>query len=370
MLRRSVGSQSRHFVVNHFDAYQDGVLTATNTVAYEHHLASCRDCRDWVERQNRLIERLRLETPPPARLPAAAAARIQDNVSGRMRRARVAHNVRSSAGAAAALAVLAVIVGLFIWWRSGTVDTEVLNEQLLLAVNRDDPAEVERLLDTGADPNAANSYGTLEDFPVLGSAIVANNVEAVRLLIEHGADVNAVDANGNAMLPWAAARGYTEIVELLLDAGADVNATMTLEGIFTGEDVSALYYAAAGNHVETAELLIARGADMNHAGGTFGESALHAAAGENFVEMTGLLLANGADINLQDKSGKTPLHWAAANSSAETARVLIENGADVNIEMLQGWTALTVSTSEEIDQLLREAGAIEEPPEGSEPPGG
>ena len=288
------------------------MLKAANVAAYELHLASC---RDWVERQNRLIERLRIEAPPLATLSPAAAASVQDNVTGRMRRAPFADNLRSSAGAVAALAVLAVIVGLFIWWRSGTVDTEVLNEELFRAVNRGDPAEIARLLDTGAEADAVTTYGALEDFPMLGSAIVANNVEAVRLLIENGADVNAVDANGNAMLPWAAARGYTEIVELMLDAGADVDATMTTVGIFAAEDASALYYAAAGNHVETADLLIARGADVNFTAASYGESALHIAAGENYVEMTALLLANGADVDAPSTVGEAPLHWAAANGS-------------------------------------------------------
>ena len=123
MLRRSFGSQRKHFVVNHFDAYQDGVLTVANTAAYERHLSSCQDCRDWVDRQNQLIERPRIESPPPATLSAAAAARIQESVTGRMWRVRFIDNVNSFVGATAALAVLAAIVGLFIWWRSGSVDT-------------------------------------------------------------------------------------------------------------------------------------------------------------------------------------------------------------------------------------------------------
>jgi ankyrin repeat protein len=357
MLGRSLGSQRKHFVVSHFDAYQDGVLTAANNAAYEQHLAACRDCRDWVKRQNRLIERLRIEAPPPATLSTAAAARIQADVSGRMRRARFVDNMRSSAGTVAALAVLAVIVGLFIWWRSGTVDTAVLNEELFRAVNRGDPAEIERLLETGADANAVSSFGTLSDFPMLGSAITANNVEAVRLLIEHGADVNALDGDGNGLLPWAAARGYTEIVKLMLDAGADVNARMTTGGITAKENASALHFAAAGNHVETAKLLIDRGADVNLTEGTFGEAALHAAADENFAEMVALLLDSGADPDLQSSIGDTPLHASARSGSVEAAQVLIDHGAALDIVSEQGWTALDVSASDEFDQLLREAGA-------------
>ena len=49
-------------------------------------------------------------------------------------------------------------------------------------------------------------------------------LNAVKYLVEHGADVNAKDNLGRAPLSFAAERGNLELVKYLVDHGADVNA--------------------------------------------------------------------------------------------------------------------------------------------------
>jgi ankyrin repeat protein len=48
-------------------------------------------------------------------------------------------------------------------------------------------------------------------------------VETARLLIQHGADANAMDENNKTALHLASAEGCAEIVQLLIQHGADVN---------------------------------------------------------------------------------------------------------------------------------------------------
>ena len=50
-----------------------------------------------------------------------------------------------------------------------------------------------------------------------------HNIEIVKLLLEHGADINLPDNYGHTALMMASLEGNTEIVRLLLDQGADVN---------------------------------------------------------------------------------------------------------------------------------------------------
>jgi ankyrin repeat protein len=288
-------------------------------------------------------------------------------------------NAKSALIAGVALLLVAVIVGAFALWQTGNIDIgglgaitnqrgqelaaqdqEALDKQLFQAANAGNAAEVERLLEEGADLNTVSSFGTIKDISVLGSAVSLGNTEVVRVLIEQGADVNAVDGNGNAMLPQAALRGYLEIVGLLLDAGADVNGTMSvMAGDAPKENAAALQLAALGNHKEIVELLLAHGPEVNAVDVTYGESALYGAARHNNIEIMALLLENGADVQMQSKGGETPLHRAAQWGAFEAAQLLLDHGAAVDVESLQGWTPLDVSTADEVDELLRAAGATE-----------
>ncbi len=112
------------------------------------------------------------------------------------------------------------------------VQEESLKEQeqaLWSAVRRvEDTKDLVELLDGGMSPN---STCRLEPFrtkvPVLSLAILAGNVAAVKELVKRGADLNACNGEDPA-IHYAVQEGHLEvvkeIVELLLNAGADINA--------------------------------------------------------------------------------------------------------------------------------------------------
>ena len=80
---------------------------------------------------------------------------------------------------------------------------------------------VVELLNAGASPNVRTGDGTT----ALREATVNNQEDVVRILLEHGADVNAKeDIFGTTCLMEAARVGSVPIVKLLLQHGADVNA--------------------------------------------------------------------------------------------------------------------------------------------------
>ena len=124
-MQRNKESATEHFVVTHFDAYQDGTLAQTETAVYEQHLKTCRECREWALRQENLAARLEMEMAPAAALAPASAARIQQNLYSSMRRAVIMNNVRTSVAAVGAIAVLALIVGAVAWWQSSSFGAEV-----------------------------------------------------------------------------------------------------------------------------------------------------------------------------------------------------------------------------------------------------
>lgn len=94
---------------------------------------------------------------------------------------------------------------------------QTVREQLWSATRSGDAAEISRLLDEGADVNAANEIG----LTALWIAAGKGNLEIVKLLVDRGADVNARDGIWYQTPLSTAIRGKSdEIVECLLKAGA------------------------------------------------------------------------------------------------------------------------------------------------------
>lgn len=119
--------------------------------------------------------------------------------------------------------------------------------------------DVERLR-TLLDENVGLTVAWSEDgFTALHFAAFFGHPEAVKLLVERGANLEARSTNEQfaldaAPLHSAAAAGHLEACRALLDAGADVNAVQ--QGGYT-----ALLDAAANKNQELVDFLVERGAD-------------------------------------------------------------------------------------------------------------
>jgi uncharacterized protein len=103
----------------------------------------------------------------------------------------------------------------------------------LMAASTADIEYLRLLLDLGADPSLANVDGCTPLMVACGIGVgsaAANEtageepevIAAVELLLKLGADVNAVDANGETAMHGAAYKNLTRVVQLLADKGAKV----------------------------------------------------------------------------------------------------------------------------------------------------
>ncbi|GIY63342.1 ankyrin repeat and KH domain-containing protein 1 [Caerostris darwini] len=230
----------------------------------------------------------------------------------------------------------------------------------------------------------------LKDMTPLMEAANAGHADIVKLLILHGADVNAqtsqekklkgtkvkypdltmkpqqeihsavpsiVCPEGNTPLMFACAAGHEDIVRILLDAGARVED-------HNENGHTPLMEAASAGHVEVAKLLVERGASINTHSNEFKESALTLACYKGHLEMVRFLLAAGADREHKTDEMHTALMEASMDGHVEVARLLLDSGAQVNMPADSFESPLTLAACGghvELAMLLLDRGAnIEE----------
>jgi uncharacterized protein len=115
-----------------------------------------------------------------------------------------------------------------------------------------DVAAMNRLLDSGLDPNARDAAG----YTPLIFAVRAGNAPLIRLLTKRGADPNLPDAAVNSWTPLlhAVHKEQPESVTALLDAGANANGT-------DASGTTPLMMAAGYGYTEIVKILLAHGAN-------------------------------------------------------------------------------------------------------------
>ena len=160
--------------------------------------------------------------------------------------------------------------------------------------------------------------------PLMIAASIGS-IDAMKLLIEAGADVNAADSFGATALMFAI-RDIAK-VRVLLDAGARAN-----EKSRQGQTALLLAASTTGS-IETVRLLVAKGADAKAVGAS-GRTGLIMAANQNDLAMVQYFLEQGVNVNAvdsTDKVGHTALMAAAAQANTAMVKALIQKGADVNM---------------------------------------
>lgn len=123
------------------------------------------------------------------------------------------------------------------------------------AATAGDAVRVQHLVDER--PDAVRDVAD-DGYTGLHLAAYYGHVKVAELLLNRGAEVDAVSANAFAMQPLhaAASQGHRVVVHLLLDHGADIDAPMA-------GGYRPLHSAADGGHPEVVQLLLDRGADPN-----------------------------------------------------------------------------------------------------------
>ena len=232
-----------------------------------------------------------------------------------------------------------------------TEDAELVNARgpegstpFMYAALYADASMLEQLLKKGANPNLKNDAGA--------TALMwaATDLGKTRILLAHGADVNAIsdDLRTPLMIAAVVPTGRP-IVKLLLEHGAGLNPTKQ-----PFSESSPLVQAALAADPEMMQLLIDRGADVKAS----------AMAGMMMALLEGCRKC--ADVLMQKDLDKgvysATLALAANFADAATIRVLLDHGASVDAPDPLGHTALAYAAGSdmiptEVVQLLIERGA-------------
>jgi ankyrin repeat protein len=204
------------------------------------------------------------------------------------------------AGIVAGLLVLAVGAG---WGQSGT---------LYNAIRYGTIEEVRNIIESGADVNRADRNGMI---PVHHAAL-AEDPEILETLIRAGGSVNKTDEHGNTPLHTLFAEQSSlddvnkkaERARLLLAHGANVNAVNLY-----GDTPLTMAVNSFVCRPEWVQALLAGKSNIN-AVNSEGKTALIAAAGSvSYPDIITLLLKAGADAKIEDNTGRTALDWFDMN---------------------------------------------------------
>ncbi len=187
---------------------------------------------------------------------------------------------------------------------------------------------VQSLLAAGGTPKATGEFPApgFASGPRRGTLLIAaaerGYTDIVDLLLEAGANINAVDENGRSALLRCIVNGRLAMAQKLIEAGADVTLRSRV-------GTTALMAAARQGNLRLYRHIVSKGgqeADTNN----YGETMLMYAAMGGHCELIHHLAAHGADIRAQAGDHATALHYAIEGGHYEAAKLLLELGADPN----------------------------------------
>ncbi|XP_077560954.1 uncharacterized protein LOC144175821 isoform X3 [Haemaphysalis longicornis] len=149
-----------------------------------------------------------------------------------------------------------------------------------------------------------------ENVTALHMAVTKNLYDIVKTLLTQGRiAVDAVCGQGSrTALSLALEHGHKHVVKVLVDAGADVNK-------LDADGNTPLHICLMRHHYEIIKILVAAGADVNKQDAK-GNTPLHICLMGHHCEIIEILVAAGADVNKQDAKGNTPLHISLMNRRA------------------------------------------------------
>lgn len=170
------------------------------------------------------------------------------------------------------------------------------------------------LISFKADVNLLEKQGI---HPIMIGCLT-NRYESVKILLEHGVNVNwrSSSTSGQQPIRFASKSGSLKLIKMLLSYGADMEAD-------SDDKFTPLMAAIKGKNFEVAEFYFSQGAKVTGIARD-GECVIHEAIKSGNLRMVQLALDKGAPLDIKTPNGKSTLQLAKASSNKEVEK-LIEN---------------------------------------------
>lgn len=176
----------------------------------------------------------------------------------------------------------------------------------------------------------------INDGKALQRSCLKGIFSSVKVLLEHGADVNSRSTfYEHTPLHYASQKGDVEIIKYLLDKGAKIDDVSHNEHCGLNNGWAAIHFAADLGHLEVMQLLVDRGASIDLKT-TQGDTALVLSAENGRWDVVRYLVGAGADIHAV-RRGLNVVQWAVYRADEETVKFLVSYGAIADLMIMTEW---------------------------------
>ena len=182
-----------------------------------------------------------------------------------------------------------------------------------------------------------NSNDQYDETP-LHLACTEGNLECVKILQTHAADIDNKNEDEQTPCHLAAINGQVEVLKFLIEN--DPSAIFDKDE----NDKTSLHLASENKHAGALEVLLQNGAHVQEKNSK-DWTALDCAASVGATQCVKVLLEFDAPVDPIDRTHTTPLHLACEGGHHKTVEILMENGADVTLEDIYGQNALEIAIS-------------------------
>ncbi|XP_015907242.1 protein phosphatase 1 regulatory subunit 16A [Parasteatoda tepidariorum] len=240
---------------------------------------------------------------------------------------------------------------------------------LLEAAARNDVEEVRRLLMLGVSPDSTNEDG----LTALHQCCIDDSEAMMKLLLEFGANVNAKDSEQWTPLHAAATCGHIHLVRYLISKGADllavnadgnmpydicedettldyIESEMAKKGI-TQEMIDETRAITEQEMLVDLKCMLEDGGDIEYRDQQ-GATPLHIAAANGYVTVVEFILDNHGSTNVCDNDMWQPIHAAACWGHPDVIEMLVMAGADLSAKTKNGETPFDICEDQDLKERI------------------